>query len=186
MQVLRRTAWIALLLVGSLAQAGSGVVQDEQGNPLGDGVKVCLYNEASGSESFCVETDEQGRYEILEGEVDTVRVLAPGFFPETVPVDGHQLVTLRRSPSLLAFAEDAATGEPIDRCEIWVVYPTAKKKGPFPTTPRGVLIRRILEPGKVRVFGRAEGYEDSPPVEIELEPGKEAEATVKLRRKSDG
>jgi hypothetical protein len=147
-------------------------------------VTVCLYEPVSRVELLCVETDEDGRYDVMDGQVGTVRVLAPGFFPEIVPSQGHQVVTLRRSPELLAKAVDAVSGEPIDKCEIWVVYPSAKKKGPFPTTPKGVLVRRILEPGKVRVFGRAEGYEDSEAVEVELKPGKQAEATVELRRRS--
>ena len=184
MRALRLKVWLLPLLAVSFAQAGTGIVQDEKGNPLGEGVTVCLYEQASRVELLCVETDPQGRYDIMDGQVDTVRVLAPGFFPELVPSEGHQVVTLRRSPSLLAKAFDAVSGEPIDRCEIWVVYPSAKKKGPFPTTPKGVLVRRILDAGKVRVFGRAEGYEDSEAVEVELKPGKQAEVTVKLRRKS--
>ena len=75
-----------------------------------------------------------------------------------------------------------ADGEPIDEGEVWIIYPTATRKGPFPVNRAGVRISRLLEPGEVRVIGQAEGYEDSVPVAVELEPGKESEATVTLQK----
>ena len=175
------------LLAGLFALAGSGVVLDQDGKPLTVEVKVCHFDVATKVEVLCVNTDDHGAFEILESDIDTIQISAPGFFPEQRSNAGFQTVTLRHSPALMVRVLDGATGKPLEQSEVWVVYPSAKKKGPFPSRGKGVRILRILDAGDVRVFGTADGYEDSAPVDVKLEPGKESQVVLELRRaKPDG
>ena len=92
---------------------------------------------------------------------------------------------LKRSPTLTVRLLDDSNGEPIERGEVFVIYSSATMKGPFPTNRAGVKISRVLQSGDVRVIGKAQGYEESQPQALTLEPGKESEVALRLRPKPD-
>jgi hypothetical protein len=171
-------------IVASPALAVTGTVADTEGEPI-DRARVCHLQLESGREIYCVDTDERGRFEIVDSEVNELRISAPGFFPETVPASGHHAIVLEQSPTLLVRLVDATTRESIEEGEVFVIYPSAKKKGPFPANRAGVRITRVLQPGEVRLLASADGYEPSEPLSVTLERGKESEATLELRPRSD-
>jgi hypothetical protein len=175
-------AWA--LMAPAPARAVSGVVTDTEGKPVVE-ARVCHFQPETGLEQLCVATDEQGRFEIIDTEYMSVRVSLPGYFPETVEAQGHHEIVLEQSPTLTVRLVEASTRQPIDSGEVFVVYPSASKKGPFPTNQAGVRIARVLQPGEVRLIGRAEGYEDSEPLLVKLERAKHSEATLELRRRAD-
>ena len=112
-----------------------------------------------------------------------IRASAEGYFPETVPALGHQTIVLERSPTLTVRLLDDSNGEPIDSGEVFVIYSSATMKGPFPTNRTGVKISRVLQPGDVRLIGKADGYEESKPQAVTLEPGEQSEVSLRLRPK---
>jgi hypothetical protein len=146
---------------------------------------VCHFEEQANLEQLCVSTDGAGGFELFDAEYMSIRIGAAGYFPQVVEAQGHQEIVLERSPTLTVRLIDASSRKPIDSGEVFVVYPSAKKKGPFPTNRAGVRITRILQPGEVRLIARADGYEDSDPYRIELERGGESEATLELRPKPE-
>jgi hypothetical protein len=183
-QWLRAAAALSALVVGTTALAVTGVVEDSDGKPI-QGARVCHFQKDTGLEHYCIETDENGYFDVVSTDEMPIRISATGFFPQQREAQGHHEVVLLRSPTLVVRLVEASSGEPIDAGEVYVVYPTATKKGPFPTNRSGVRIARLLDPGEVRVIARAKGFEDSDPQKVELEPGKESEATLRLRRRTD-
>ena len=130
---------------------------------------------------MCVGTREDGFFELPDSKRDIViRIAAPGYFAETVPATGHASVTLRKAPTLIVKLVDRETSEPIESGDVFVIYPSAKKKGPFPVNAAGVKISRILEQGQIRILARADGYMFDGEEEITLEPGEERVVIVKL------
>lgn len=178
---MKRAAVAVMALTVIPALAASGEVIDADGKPVA-GATVCHVPPNSAVDLLCVESDERGRFDIMDSEENTLRIAADGFFPESTPATGHHVVTLRQSPSLFVLVVDAATEEPLDESEVFVVYPSAKRMGPFPARQAGVRILRILEPGVVRVIAKAGGYEEGSPVEVTLEPGEASEVVLKLRK----
>jgi hypothetical protein len=169
------------VMTGPLALAATGTVKDSEGRPIAD-ASVCHFQTETKVEIYCVGSDARGHFEIVDSEVNELRVSAVGYFPETVPASGHHAIVLERSPTLLVRLVDAETRRPLAKGEVFVIYPSAKKKGPFPTNRAGVRIARVLQPGDVRLIAHAEGYAPSEPVALTLDPGKESEATLELRR----
>ena len=92
---------------------------------------------------------------------------------------------LKLSPTLTVRLVDDSNGEPIATGEVFVIYSSATMKGPFPTNPAGVNISRVLKPGDVRLIGKADGYDESKPHALTLEPGVESEVSLRLRPKSE-
>jgi len=167
-------------VTGSSALAATGTVADTEGRAIAE-ARVCHFQTETKVEIYCVGSDARGHFEIVDSEVNQLRVSAEGYFPETVPASGHYAIVLVRSPTLLVRIVDASTGEPLDEGEVFVIYPSAKKKGPFPANRAGVRIARVLQPGEVRLIAHAEGYAPGDPFAVTLEPGKESEATLELR-----
>lgn len=181
---MRRTATVAIgiwLMLSTLpVLAVSGQVHDEQGAFI-EGVRVCQYQPSIRSELMCVGTREDGFFELPDSERDVViRITAPGYFPESVPSTGHSTVILRPSPTLIVKLVNRETSEPIESGDVFVIYPSAVKKGPFPVNRSGVRISRILEEGEIRILARADGYLADGEEAVTLEPGEERVVTVKL------
>jgi hypothetical protein len=176
------TAFVAV--VASPALAVTGTVTDVAGEPIED-ARVCHLQLETGREIYCVGTDEEGGFEVVDSGVNDLRISAEGYFPESVPATGHHVIVLELSPTLLVRLVDATTREPIAKGEVFVIYPSAKKKGPFPANRAGVRITRVLRPGEVRLLALADGYEPGGPLSVTLEAGKESEATLELRPSSE-
>lgn len=171
---------IPLLLSVFPAMAVSGQVQDEAGAVV-DGVRVCHYLEASHIELMCVGTRDDGYFELPDSKRKIrVRIAAPGYFAQSIPSTGHATVILRRSPTLVVKLVDRETSEPIESGDVFVIYASATKKGPFPVNAAGVRISRILEEGEIRILARADGYLFDGEEAVTLKPGEERVVIVKL------
>jgi hypothetical protein len=168
----------AACLAAAPALAIDGTVQDAAGHPLAD-ARVC-YVDGDRIER-CVETDPQGRFEMPDMHLDELWIAADGFLPSTVSTaELDRPIVLDPSPSLLVRLVDARSGEPIDRGQVYVVYPTGREVGPFPVNRAGVRVTRVVAPGKARVRVEAPGYASGRPREIELVGGEETEVELKL------
>jgi hypothetical protein len=167
-------------VTGSSALAASGTVKDTEGRAIAD-ASVCHFQTETNVEIYCVGSDARGHFEIVDSNVNQLRVSAEGYFPEMVPASGHHAIVLERSPTLLVHLVDASSREPLEKGEVFVIYPSARKKGPFPVNRAGVRIARVLPAGEVRLIAHAEGYAPSAPFAVTLERGKESEATLALK-----
>jgi len=174
------TLVLVLLFSTVPALAVSGQVVDEQGEYV-EGVRVCHFQTTTLRELMCVGTREDGFFELPDSKPKVVvRIAAPGYFAETIPSKGHATVILRKAPTLVVKLVDRETSEPIESGDVFVIYPSAKKKGPFPVNAAGVRISRILEEGQIRILARADGYMFDGEESVTLEPGEERVVTVKL------
>ena len=179
------SAAVTLLVCGApVALAVTGTVNDADGQPL-EQARVCYFQTETNIEQGCTNPTSTGIFELPDSRYMKIRVSAEGYYPETVPALGHQKVVLKRSPTLTVRLVDDSNGDPIATGEVFVIYSSATMKGPFPTNPAGVKISRVLEPGEVRVIGKADGYEESKPHAVTLEPGEKSEVTLRLRPKPD-
>jgi hypothetical protein len=167
-------------VTGSSALAAAGTVKDTEGRAIAE-ARVCHFQTETNIEIYCVGSDARGHFEIVDSDVNQLRVSVEGYFPKTVPASGHHAIVLVRSPTLLVHLVDASSREPLDKGEVFVIYPSAKKKGPFPANRAGVRIARVLPAGEVRLIAHAEGYAPSEPFAVMLKPGMETEATLELR-----
>ncbi len=173
---------LTLLVGGAPALAVSGTVTDTDGRPL-EQARVCYFQTETNVEQGCANPTKTGTFLLPDSRHMMIRASAEGYFPETVPALGHQTIVLKRSPTLTVRLLDDSNGEPIEVGEVFVIYPSATMKGPFPTNRSGVKISRVLQPGDVRLIGKADGYEESKPQAVTLEPGEESEVSLRLRPK---
>lgn len=171
---------LVLVAVVAPALAVRGTVTDSEGRPLKD-ARVCYFQDETKVSMGCVQPQEDGTFELPDSKHMDLRVTLEGHYPEIVPAQGKHLVVLRHSPTLFVRLRDATNGEAIDSGEVFVVYPSAVKKGPFPTNKAGVRIGRILDPGEVFLLGRAQGYEESDPKPATLVPGEETTVDLELQ-----
>lgn len=184
---MRRLGCQAALLVLGIVSASAaapprgtvhGTVRDSDGQPI-QGARVC-YMEGR-YEDGCVETDDEGAFELAPSKLTRVRVLVRDFLPQTFDVAAVPApIVMKRAPSLLVRLIDASSGKPISQGQVFVIYPSGARKGPFPTNKAGVRIQRVLEPGAVRLTAEAEGFVTSEPMPLTLEAGHESEAVVEL------
>lgn len=144
------------------------------------GARICY---VSGSvELLCSGADGEGRFEMLDSSVDTVRVVADGFLPRTLPAaTAAGPIALEPAPTLWVRLVDASSGQPLREGQVSVVYSTGRSLGPFPVNAAGVRIRRLLRPGEARILARVDGFSQHAPSAVLLEPGKEATVTIELR-----
>ena len=100
----------------------------------------------------------------------------------TTPSKGEAVkpAVLQLGATLLVRLVDVSTGERVTEGEIEVLFPSGRRKGPFPANAAGVRVRS-LEPGPVRVVARTVGYLQEHPVSVLLEAGKQAELVLELR-----
>jgi hypothetical protein len=167
-----------LALSSAAAFAIEGTVVDRGGKPV-PSAQVCYM--AGNQVRRCAPTGDDGRFEMPDTPLDTLRVAAEGYRVTTVSVaDVGSPIVLLSAPSLLVRLVDAATGEPIEKAEVFVVYPSGREIGPFPVNRAGVRIRRVIQPGKARVRVVAAGYDSGRPHEIELVEGEETEVELRL------
>ena len=171
-----------LLVCGGAALAVSGTVTDTDGRPL-EQARVCYFQLETNVEQGCTDPNKTGSFSLPDSKHMMIRASATGYFPETVSALGLHTIVLKRSPTLTVRLLDDSSGEPIESGEVYVIYSSAAMKGPFPTNRNGVKIGRVLQPGDVRVIGKAEGYAESKPQAVILEPGKEIEVSLRLRSK---
>jgi len=179
---------IGLLLAASIAVAPAlavtGKVTDTRGRPIAE-AKVCHFQEEINIEPVCGVTNAAGEFDLPDSTHLSLRIHAEGYFPRTIAARGHHEIVLEASPTLLVRLVDAASGAPLERGEVFVVYPSAKRKGPFPTNRNGVRIARVLQPGEVRLIAQAEGYDKSDAVAVKLERGKESQVEIRLSRAAE-
>jgi hypothetical protein len=179
------SAALTLLVCGAPAVlAVTGTVTDADGQPL-EQARVCYFQAETNVEQGCTNPSDTGIFQLPDSRHMLIRVSAEGYFPETVPALGHQTVVLKLSPTLTVRLVDDSNGEPIATGEVFVIYSSATMKGPFPTNPAGVKISRVLKSGDVRLIGKADGYDESKPHALTLEPGVESEVSLRLRPKSE-
>ena len=177
--ILLLVACSLVLAAGAPAAGSSGTVKDSEGRPV-KFARVCHVQD--GAEQLCVLTDERGEYELLDSDRD-LRVVADDFLPRFVPGQGWHEVELLEYPVLFVRLLDATSDEPIDAGDVLVVYGSAAKEGPFPTNRAGVRVRNLLRPGRVKLLGSSEGYEDSAALDATLKPGEETKAVLRLTKK---
>ena len=87
-------------------------------------------------------------------------------------------IVLSEAARLWAHLKDSSRGVAIEG-QIFLVFPTGRREGPFPVNDEGVRIR-TLEPGVYRLVGQVPGYTQQRAVSLTLEAGKETEAEVLL------
>ncbi len=177
-------AVLTLFVCGAAALAVTGTVTDTDARPL-EQARVCYFQTQTNVEQGCANPTETGTFKLPDSRHMMIRASAEGYFPETVPALGHQTIVLKRSPTLTVRLLDDSNDEPIDSGEVFVIYSSATMKGPFPTNRSGVKISRVLQPGDVRLIGKADGYFESKPQAVTLEPGEESEVSLRLRPKPD-
>ena len=175
---------LSLAVCGASALAVTGTVTDTDGRPL-EQARVCYFQTETNIEQGCANPSKTGTFLLPDSRHMMLRASAEGYYPETVPALGHQAIVLKRSPTLTVRLLDDSNGEPIERGEVFVIYSSATMKGPFPTNRAGVKISRLLQPGDVRVIGKADGYEESKPQSVTLEPGEQSEVSLRPRPKPD-
>ncbi len=175
-------AVLTLLVCGAPALGVSGTVTDTDGRPL-EQARVCYFQTETNVEQGCANPTKTGTFLLPDSRHMMIRASAEGYFPETVPALGHQTIVLQRSPTLTVHLLDDSNGEPIDSGEVFVIYSSATMKGPFPANQSGVKISRVLQPGDVRVIGKADGYFESKSQAVTLEPGEQSEVSLRLRPK---
>ena len=175
-------AALTLLLFGAPALAVTGTVTDPDGRPL-EQAQVCYLQIEANVEQGCGNPTKTGTFTLPDSRHFMIRARAEGYFPQTVPALGHQAIVLKPSPTLTVLLLDDSNGEAIDSGEVFVIYSSATMKGPFPANRAGVKIGSILRSGEVRLIGRADGYEESRPHAVTLEPGEHSEVSLRLRAK---
>ena len=179
----RALAGLALVaLTGTSAWAVTGYIRNAEGETL-EGITICYHQASINLDQMCVTSNVDGSFEVPDSSALTLRVKATGYYAQILPAAGHHEIVLERSPTLTVRLVDAATGEPIESGEVFIVYPSARQKGPFPVNRAGVRIARILELGEVQLLATAEGYTLDKPQRVELERGKQTEVTLKLTKK---
>ena len=179
---MRLCAVLVLLVGGGGALAVTGTVTDADGQPL-EQSQVCYFQTLTNVEQGCTNPSKTGTFFLPDSTHMMIRASAVGYYPETVAALGHHAIVLKPSPTLTVRLLDDSNGEPIEVGEVFVIYPSATMKGPFPTNRSGVKISRVLQPGEVRLIGKADGYEESKPQAVTLEPGEEREVSLRLRPK---
>jgi len=159
----------------------SGTVQDPDGKPL-QGASVCYL--LGDEESLCVETDERGFFDLMDSAVDRIRIAAVGFLPQTVAaVQQEAPIKLERAGALWVRLLDDTSGEAIPEGEVFLLLPSGRRQGPFPTNAKGVQIA-TLPLGTYRVIARATDYVQRRSVEVKLKPQQMVETELRLTHKS--
>lgn len=168
------------LVVAAPAPGASGRVVDEQGKPI---VKARVCTAGAGGVELCDNTDFEGRYVVPASAERSVRIVARGFLPATVPaVPRTEPVVLARAASLHVRLIDDGSGKPIEKGSVLLKYATGKQLGAFPANSKGVSIA-TLPPGDVELVGRAAGYRDGGS-SVTLAVDRPTEVVVRLTKES--
>lgn len=173
---------LALLGAAPASAEIAGRVLDAAREPIA-GARVCYL--LGTQEKDCTATGEDGRFVLPEQPYDRVRIVAEGHLPRVLPARSPgEPIVLEPTPVLSARIVDARTGRAL-RGQLSIVYATGESRGPFPANEAGVSIRRLLQPGTVRVVAIAPGYRESRPREVILEAGREATVVIELEPASE-
>jgi len=153
-------------------------VHDAEGRAVGS-ARVCYVDDETVQR--CAITDDAGRFEMPSMELDTLEVAADGFLVRDASAEEFDRpIVLQPAPTLYVRLVDARTGEPIESADVFVAFPSGREMGPFPANRAGVRVKRVIEPGKVRLRVEAAGYAPGRPREVELIGGKETEVELRL------
>lgn len=166
------------LAASAPALALTGTVVDGQGDPI-EGARVCYFVDSI--EELCSLTDDAGFFEVPDSRLDTIRIVAAGHLPRTLPaVEQDAPIVMEAAAAILVRLIDAGTGGPIERGRVEILHSSGKLRR-FPCNRAGVRVR-TYEPGLVNVTGLAEGYRTVQQQRVELEAGKEAEVEIRMER----
>jgi hypothetical protein len=179
---------IAVVLTAApvLAQADNrkavrGTVVDSDSTPI-VGAEVCyLLGEADG---ICVQTNEDGVYDLPTSHVSVIQIEASGFQSATLQV-GKQggRVVLQRAAALWVRVRDVASGRTIPESQVYLVFPGGRREGPLPANDKGVKIRTLV-PGRYGILAHSEGYTQLKAVVVDLAGGDDDWVDVEMKRES--
>jgi hypothetical protein len=155
----------------------SGTVVDEKGKPV-HGARICYSSEDV--DLLCAQSDEAGYWILPDSKLDRIRIMLRGYLPQDLPaVERDEPITLRSAAALRVRVLDAATGEPLDKAQGEVIYPSGRKLEFF--TNRAGALLYSLEPGRATVKGLADGYLPGAPQRVMLVAGEEAGLEIRLQ-----
>lgn len=168
------------LLFAPAVNAAEGRVVDDKGHPLAE-VRVCTM--LGNVELACAETNDEGRFGLGTGEIARLRFVAEDFLPRDIELgDLPDPVVMKRAPSLMVRVVEAGSKKPVGGGEIYVVYSTGVRRGPFPFNQAGLRVRRALEPGEVKLVVELKGYEVvTSPDGLRLQEGRETEVLLEVK-----
>jgi hypothetical protein len=174
-------ALLAASVAASPALAvASGHVVDPDGRPVAGGRACAMVGETKAAEGLCVGTDESGFYRLPASGDAVVRIVAEGFLPTRVAaVQQEDPIVLKRAASIVVRVLDAATGSPLEKAEVRLVFTTGEQMGPFPSNRGGLRIAK-LPPGDVIPKARAEGYQEKDGNSVTLVAGRQSEVELRL------
>jgi len=168
-------AWAAVACLP--AAAITGKVVDPEGSPLAGATACLMVGNAPG---LCSEANADGVFELMDAEVENLRVSAAGFVSRILPAVTHdQPIVLARAATLRVRLLDASTGEPIERGEVAIAYPSGDRRGPFPVNRFGLIVDR-LAPDEVLVLVEAQGYRPPAAKPATLTSGRESAVVVEM------
>jgi hypothetical protein len=164
--------WMGVLAI-------TGTVTDRQGVPI-EGAEACLTTQ--GHPLLCAITDANGFWRLPDTAAESVRVVKTGYLPGTAAaVSQAAPIVLDRAATLLVRVVDAS-GTPVEKGTLTLVYASGRKIGPLPFNRAGMRTPS-LAPGAVRVTAEAEGFDLAAPATVTLEAGAEHEAVVRMTRR---
>jgi len=168
-------AWAAAACLP--AAAITGKIVDPDGNALAGATACLMVGNAPG---LCSEANADGVFELMDAEVENLRVSAAGFVSRYLPAVTHeQPIVLARAATLRVQLLDASTGRPIERGEVVIAYPSGRKRGPFPVNRFGLIVDR-LAPDEVLVLAEAQGYRPPAGKPATLTVGRESTVVVEM------
>jgi hypothetical protein len=181
------TLMVILLLAVMPATALSGKVVTETQQPF-PGATVCYM--IPGGRGICVETDDAGDFTLPDSITDEIMVTAEGHIPITLQtITVREPIVLKQAASLrvrLVSADTGDTGDTndaLDHGELFLIFPSGKRQGPFPVGSAGVIINR-LAPGRYRLLGSVDGFVQHVAVSADLLGGEQTESEIPLHNAS--
>ena len=180
-RVARTLPAAAAVLLVLPAIASSGQVQDRAGRPI-VGARACLLL-APDVDGICVETDENGKFDLPGSEGAAIRILAEGFLSVNVGVVDHTApIRLERAAGFEVRVVDDADGAAVADVRLWVLSPDGRRRGPIDLGGSGWLRMKTFPPGSYRLLASAPGYLDGTGGDLELRAGEIVESEIRLRR----
>lgn len=171
-----------VLALSAPAFALTGTVINEQGEPI-EGARVCYFVDFI--ETLCSLTADSGYFELPDSELDTMRIVAAGYLPQSLPaVEQEAPIALKVAASIVVRLVDDETGAGIAEGKVEIVHASGQVRR-FPSNRAGVRVR-TYEPGLVTVTGRAEGYRPVKPRHVELVAGEESTVEIRMERSGTG
>ena len=166
-----------VVLATSPALAVTGTIVGPDKKPI-VGAQVCQLV-AEGTDGLCVATDMHGRFTLPATEIRNVQITADGYLPHLLAKDpkGGQVVMAEAGALWVRLVN--AADEPIGSGEVFLIFPSGKRQGPFPVNDQGVRIR-TLPLGRYRVLASAQDLVQERSLAVDVAAGKETEAAVRM------